>query len=162
MIGISIRRTAPLMNGSHQHGRETMRCFILAWHSSAAPPPPRTHRTQFRSQGHLVGKGKSIVFGTHSHHPGSQTASDPPRVRDIEATHVVEGQDGRSPGGDLHSQPPTPRSRSPGPSRATTDRSSAPTWTAIFGSPWSRPTGWRNAKSTTASAQPARSLQPAS
>src|SRR5947208_8527060 len=46
-------------------------------------------------KGTWSGKGKSIVFGTHPHHPGSQTAADPPRVRDIEATHVVEGQDGR-------------------------------------------------------------------
>jgi hypothetical protein len=35
------------------------------------------------------------VFGSHAHHPGSQTPNDPPRVRDIEATYVVEGQDGR-------------------------------------------------------------------
>jgi hypothetical protein len=41
------------------------------------------------------GKGKSIVYGSHAHHPGTQTADDPPRVRDIEATHTVEGQEGR-------------------------------------------------------------------
>jgi hypothetical protein len=46
-------------------------------------------------KGTWSGKGKSIVFGTHPHHPGSQTAADPPRVRDIEATHTVEGQEGR-------------------------------------------------------------------
>ena len=46
-------------------------------------------------KGTWSGKGKSIVFGTHEHHPGSQTTADPPRVRDIEATYVVEGQDGR-------------------------------------------------------------------
>ena len=46
-------------------------------------------------KGTWSGKGKSIVWGTHAHHPGSQTTADPPRVRDIEATHVVEGQDGR-------------------------------------------------------------------
>jgi hypothetical protein len=46
-------------------------------------------------KGTWSGKGKSIVFGTHAHHPGSQTTADPPRVRDIEATHTVEGQDGR-------------------------------------------------------------------
>src|SRR6516164_7692917 len=40
-------------------------------------------------------KGKSIVFGTNPHHPGAQTAADPPRVRDIEATYIVDGQDGR-------------------------------------------------------------------
>ena len=36
-----------------------------------------------------------MVFGNHAHHPGAQTPNDPPRVREIEATHVVEGQDGR-------------------------------------------------------------------
>jgi hypothetical protein len=46
-------------------------------------------------KGTWSGKGKSIVFGTNPHHPGSQTATDPPRVRDIEATYIVEGQEGR-------------------------------------------------------------------
>ena len=46
-------------------------------------------------KGTWTGKGKSIVFGTHPHHPGGQAATDPPRVRDIEATHTVEGQEGR-------------------------------------------------------------------
>ena len=46
-------------------------------------------------KGTWTGKGKSIVFGNNPHHPGPHTAADPPRVRDIEATHVVEGQDGR-------------------------------------------------------------------
>jgi hypothetical protein len=46
-------------------------------------------------KGTWTGKGKSIVFGTHPHHPGKQAISSAPRVRDIEATHVVDGQDGR-------------------------------------------------------------------
>jgi hypothetical protein len=46
-------------------------------------------------RGTWTGKGKSIVWGTHDHHPGTQTTNDPPRVRDIEAIHVVEGQEGR-------------------------------------------------------------------
>jgi len=46
-------------------------------------------------KGTWSGKGKSIVFGTNPHHPGSQTPADPPRVRDIEATYVVDGQEGR-------------------------------------------------------------------
>jgi len=41
------------------------------------------------------GKGKSIVFGSNAYHPGTQGTADPPRIRDIEATHTVEGQDGR-------------------------------------------------------------------
>lgn len=46
-------------------------------------------------KGTWSGKGKSIVFGNGAHHPSTQTASDPPRVRDITATYVVDGQDGR-------------------------------------------------------------------
>jgi hypothetical protein len=41
------------------------------------------------------GKGRAIVLGNNAYHPGAQTATDPPRVGDIEATHVVDGQDGR-------------------------------------------------------------------
>jgi hypothetical protein len=46
-------------------------------------------------KGTWSGKGKSIVFGNNLHHPGTQSTTDPPRVRDIEATYVVDGQDGR-------------------------------------------------------------------
>jgi hypothetical protein len=46
-------------------------------------------------KGTWTGKGKSIVFGHNPHHPGSQGVSDAPRVHEIEATYVVEGQDGR-------------------------------------------------------------------
>ena len=46
-------------------------------------------------RGTWSGKGKTIVFGSNLHHPGTQTATDMPRVRDIEATYVVEGQEGR-------------------------------------------------------------------
>jgi hypothetical protein len=46
-------------------------------------------------KGTWTGKGKSIVFGSHAHHPGKQTIASAPRVREIETTHVVEGQDER-------------------------------------------------------------------
>jgi hypothetical protein len=46
-------------------------------------------------KGTWTGKGKSIVLGNNALHTGKQTTSSPPRVRDIEAIHVVEGQDGR-------------------------------------------------------------------
>jgi hypothetical protein len=46
-------------------------------------------------RGTWSGKGKAIVFGSNPHHPGAQTATDAPRVRDIEATYLVDGQDGR-------------------------------------------------------------------
>src|SRR5215218_7813603 len=81
---------------SNQHGRGAMRCFVLGLALLGAMA------TSIRAQdaipdlrGTWSGKGKSIVFGSHAHHPGSQTAADPPRVREIEATHTVEGQDGR-------------------------------------------------------------------
>ena len=45
-------------------------------------------------RGTWSGKGKSIVFGSNPHHPGTQTAADAPRVREIDATYTVEGQDG--------------------------------------------------------------------
>ncbi|MGD9924067.1 MAG: hypothetical protein AB7V13_21890 [Pseudorhodoplanes sp.] len=46
-------------------------------------------------KGTWTGKGKAVVLGANAHHPGTQKAADAARVRDIEATHVVEGQDGR-------------------------------------------------------------------
>ena len=45
-------------------------------------------------KGTWFGKGKVIIFGGHSHHPGVPQDS-PPTVRDIEMTLLVEGQDGR-------------------------------------------------------------------
>jgi hypothetical protein len=46
-------------------------------------------------KGSWSGKEKSIVFGNNAHHPGTQTATDAPRVRDYEFTFAVDGQDGR-------------------------------------------------------------------
>jgi hypothetical protein len=46
-------------------------------------------------KGTWLGKGKVIVFGNNAHNPGAQTMAEPPRMRDIEMTDVVEGQDGR-------------------------------------------------------------------
>jgi hypothetical protein len=45
-------------------------------------------------KGTWSGKGKVIIFGGHTHHPGVSLDS-PPTVRDIEMTLLVEGQDGR-------------------------------------------------------------------
>jgi hypothetical protein len=46
-------------------------------------------------KGTWAGKGKAVVFGSNPYHPGTQASADPPRIREIEATHTVEGQDGR-------------------------------------------------------------------
>lgn len=73
-----------------------MRCVVLVLALlGAAAMTARAQDAPPDLRGTWSGKGKSMVFGSHAHHPGTQTAADPPRVRDIEATHVVEGQDGR-------------------------------------------------------------------
>src|SRR5215208_2184658 len=73
-----------------------MKCFVFALVLlGAAATAARAQDSVPDLKGTWSGKGKVIVFGTHSHHPGSQTVADPPRVREIEVTHVVEGQDGR-------------------------------------------------------------------
>jgi hypothetical protein len=46
-------------------------------------------------KGTWLGKGKVVVYGNNVHNPGKQTMAAPPRIRDIEMTDVVEGQDGR-------------------------------------------------------------------
>ena len=46
-------------------------------------------------KGTWTGKGKVVVLGSGDHHPGQQKSTDPARVRELETTHVVEGQDGR-------------------------------------------------------------------
>jgi hypothetical protein len=46
-------------------------------------------------KGTWTGKDKSVIFGNNPHHPGSQTATTPPRVREYEFTFVIDGQDGR-------------------------------------------------------------------
>ncbi len=46
-------------------------------------------------KGKWTGKGKSLIFGANPHHPGDQTTTQPPRVRDSEFTYVIDGQEGR-------------------------------------------------------------------
>src|SRR2546422_7821850 len=73
-----------------------MRCLVFALALlAAAATSARAQDPIPDLKGTWTGKGKSIVFGSHAHHPGTQTASEPPRVRDIEATYLVEGQEGR-------------------------------------------------------------------
>jgi hypothetical protein len=45
-------------------------------------------------KGTWIGKGKSVVFGTNSHHPGSAPSAGAPRIREFDFTFVVEGQEG--------------------------------------------------------------------
>ncbi len=119
-----------------------MRCFILALALlGAAVTATHAQDAIPNLKGTWSGKGKTIVFGNNRYHPGSQTTTSPPRVRDIESTYVVDRvKTAGSFGAVRHPQRPTPRSHSPGRLRATTRRSSVPIWTAIFTSLSSRPT----------------------
>src|ERR1700730_6791216 len=95
-----MRRTASSANHLDERfasvREEAMRCLVFALALlAAAATAARAQDAIPDLKATWSGKGKSIVFGSHPHHPGSQTTADPPRVRDIEATHIVEGQDGR-------------------------------------------------------------------
>jgi len=45
-------------------------------------------------KGTWTGKGKSVVFGTNPHHPGSAPNDSTPRIREFEFTFVIAGQEG--------------------------------------------------------------------
>jgi hypothetical protein len=45
--------------------------------------------------GTWTGTSKSVVFGNNQYHPGSQTPADSPRVREVNFTMEITGQDGR-------------------------------------------------------------------
>ena len=73
-----------------------MRCLVFALALlGATAVAARAQDAVPDLKGVWSGKGKSIVFGNNPHHPGSQTPADQPRVRDIEATYTIEGQEGR-------------------------------------------------------------------
>ena len=58
-----------------------MRCFIFALALlGAAMTATHAQDAIPNLKGTRSGKGKSIVFGSNAHHPGSQTVTDPPRV----------------------------------------------------------------------------------
>jgi hypothetical protein len=81
---------------SDRHRREAMLRYVFALAILGAVVTPVQAQDAIPDlKGTWTGKGKSIVFGNNAHHAGKQTIANPPRVRDIEAIHVVEGQDGR-------------------------------------------------------------------
>ncbi len=45
-------------------------------------------------KGNWAGQFRTVIFGNNSHHPGSQTPTEPPRVREIPFYFAFEGQDG--------------------------------------------------------------------
>jgi hypothetical protein len=71
-----------------------MRCFALLLAIIGAATAARAQDAIPDLKGTWFGKGKVIVFGGHAHHPGV-SPDNPPAVRDIEMTLLVEGQDGR-------------------------------------------------------------------
>lgn len=46
-------------------------------------------------KGTWIFKGKSVVFGTNSHHPAAAATEATPRIRDFDFTFVIAGQEGR-------------------------------------------------------------------
>ena len=58
-------------------------------------------------RGTWTGPFKSVIYGPNSHHPGDQSVTDPPRVRDITFTLKMSGQDGRVIWGESWSKPGT-------------------------------------------------------
>jgi hypothetical protein len=73
-----------------------MRCLVLVLAALiGAATMARAQDAVPDIKGTWSGKGKVLVFGNNMHNPGAQTMSEPPRLRDIEMTDVVEGQDGR-------------------------------------------------------------------
>ncbi|HET7715307.1 MAG TPA: hypothetical protein VFK86_06740 [Bauldia sp.] len=46
-------------------------------------------------KGTWIGTSKAVVFGNNAFHPGTDTPSGPPRVREVEFTMEITGQDGR-------------------------------------------------------------------
>ncbi len=46
-------------------------------------------------KGTWVGTSTAVVFGNNGYHPGTETPTDPPRVREVGFTMKIEGQQGR-------------------------------------------------------------------
>ncbi len=57
--------------------------------------------------GTWTGDFRTVIFGNNSHHPGEESVASPPRIREIEFTIDVEGQDGRLFWGHSWSDPAT-------------------------------------------------------
>lgn len=56
-------------------------------------------------KGTWSGTFKTAILGHNPHHPGNETIADPPRMRQIEFTIDIEGQDGRLAWGQSWSDP---------------------------------------------------------
>jgi hypothetical protein len=56
-------------------------------------------------KGTWIGQFKTVIFGHNAHHPGDQSVTDTPRIREITFTLNVSGQDGRVIWGEGWSKP---------------------------------------------------------
>ena len=112
-------------------------------------------------KGTWSGKGKVVVFGNNVHNPGKQTMAAPPRVRDIEMTDVVEGQDGRLAWG--RSSSAVMDSKEPFAWAISSDNKSivGADTDGYFRARCLAPTAWRSATSIAARARANQWLQPA-
>ena len=45
-------------------------------------------------KGTWTGKARNLVYGANHHHPGASADASTPRIREIEITYVITGQDG--------------------------------------------------------------------
>jgi hypothetical protein len=72
-----------------------MRYFALVLAIVGAATAAQAQNAVPDLKGTWTGKGKVLVFGNNAHNPGTHTMAQPPRVRDIEMSDVVEGQDGQ-------------------------------------------------------------------
>ena len=72
-----------------------MRCLVLALALLGVTTAACAQDAIPDLKGTWSGKGKAVVIGSNPHHGGAQPAGDAARVREIEASHTVEGQDGR-------------------------------------------------------------------
>lgn len=58
-------------------------------------------------KGTWTGPFRTVIFGHNAHHPGEETVQSPPRIREIEFTIDIEGQDGELFWGHSWSDPAT-------------------------------------------------------
>jgi len=71
-----------------------MKYLVLALAFLATATAARAQDAVPDLKGTWTGKGKVLIYGNTTHHPTTATP-DQPRVRDIEMTLTIEGQDGR-------------------------------------------------------------------
>lgn len=72
-----------------------MKTLVIAALALSATAAAALAQTAPDLKGTWSGTFKTVIYGANPHHPGGQTVTAPPRVREIGFTLEVEGQDGR-------------------------------------------------------------------